>query len=181
MKRSLIIYVLFVSICLSGCSGCSKSGRMSRLNANSSNKSNREYSSSEQSYNSHGSNVIKMRQENGIYLVPTKINGVSMEFIFDTGASIISISQTEALFLYKQGRLSKEDFIGEVNFTDANGDISEGQVVNLKTVVIGNRTLNNVQASIVNNLKAPLLLGQSALNQFGKISIDYNKEEIKFE
>ncbi len=122
-----------------------------------------------------------MRRENGIFLVPTKINGVSLEFIFDTGASIISISQTEALFLYKQGKLTKEDFIGEINFTDANGDISEGQVVNLKTVEIGNRTLNNVQASIVNNLKAPLLLGQSALSQFGKISIDYNKGEIIFE
>ncbi len=181
MQKTHVIYTLLISICLSGCSGCSKSGRMNRLNANSLQTSTRENLSSERSYNGHGSNVIKMRKESGIYLVPTKINGVSMEFIFDTGASIISISQTEALFLYKQGKLVKEDFLGEVNFTDANGDISEGQIVNLKTVEIGNKTLNNVQASIVNNLKAPLLLGQSALSLFGKISIDYTKEEIKFE
>ena len=51
----------------------------------------------------------------------------------------------------------------------------------LKTVEIGNRTLYNVQASIVHNMQAPLLLGQSALNKFGKISIDYNKNEITFE
>jgi aspartyl protease family protein len=38
-----------------------------------------------------------------------------------------------------------------------------------------------VQASVVHNLQAPLLLGQSALNKFGKISIDYNNGEITFE
>jgi len=179
--RTFLISVV-ISICLSGCSGCSKSGRKNQVNNNVAYSANKLASHASRVNNfKSGTNVIKMRQENGIYLVPTKINGVSMEFIFDTGASIISISQTEALFLYKQGRLSKEDFIGQLNFTDANGDISEGMVVNLKTVEIGNRTLNNVQASIVNNLKAPLLLGQSALSQFGKISIDYNKAEIKFE
>jgi len=174
------LFVIFVSlICFSSCER--KSGRINRSNKDYSNTRNPKISRNEDSPRSNGSNIIKMRRENGIFLVPTKINGVSLEFIFDTGASIISISQTEALFLYKQGRLTKEDFIGEINFTDANGDISEGQVVNLKTVEIGNRTLNNVQASIVNNLKAPLLLGQSALNRFGKISIDYAKSEITFE
>lgn len=178
MKRYLIV-ISIVLICFSSCER--KSGQIIRNYRDNSNTRNPKILRNEDVPKSNGSNVIKMRRENGIFLVPTKINGVSLEFIFDTGASIISISQTEALFLYKQGRLAKEDFIGEINFTDANGDISEGQVVNLKTVEIGNRTLNNVQASIVNNLKAPLLLGQSALSQFGKISIDYNKGEIKFE
>ena len=178
MKRFLFV-ISIVLLCFSSCER--NSGQINRPNKGYSNTRNAKISRDATIPKSNGSNIIKMRRENGIYLVPTKINGVSMEFIFDTGASIISISQTEALFLYKQGRLSKVDFIGQLNFTDANGDISEGQVVILKTVEIGNRTLNNVQASIVNNLKAPLLLGQSALSQFGKISIDYTKEEIKFE
>jgi aspartyl protease family protein len=51
----------------------------------------------------------------------------------------------------------------------------------LKEVTIGNRTIYNINASVVDNSIAPLLFGQSALEQFGKISIDYNSNTITFE
>lgn len=125
--------------------------------------------------------IVKMRKENGVYHVPCKINGTEMEFIFDTGASDITMSLTEALFLYKQGKLKDEDFQGTQQYRIADGSIHEGMIVNLRKVEIGNWELNNVQASIVDNMEAPLLLGQSALAAFGKISIDYNRNEITFE
>lgn len=127
------------------------------------------------------SSTIKMIPVNGVYQIPVLINGVQMSFIFDTGASIISISATEALFLLKQGKLTKEDIIGTENFSDANGDISEGTIIMLKSVKIGKNELHNIKASVVLNLSAPLLMGQSALSQFGKISIDNNTKEITFE
>ena len=56
--------------------------------------------------------VIEMKYENGIYTIPCKVNGVPMKFIFDTGASDVSISLTEAKFLIKQGLLSdKEELV----------------------------------------------------------------------
>jgi len=125
--------------------------------------------------------VIKMEKRDGVYQIPIEINDVKMYFIFDTGASIVSISATEARFLYKQGSLTEEDIIGKANFQDANGNISEGTIINLKTVRVGDRTLTNVQASVVHNLKAPLLLGQTVFEEFGKISIDNEKGEITFE
>lgn len=131
---------------------------------------------------SHGDKfVVKMEKKDGVNQVPIEVNGVKMYFIFDTGASMVSISETEAMFLYKQGTLDREDIIGKVNFMDANGDISEGTIINLKTVKLGNRTLSNIQASVVHNVKAPLLLGQSVLEEFGTISIDNAKGEITFE
>ncbi len=179
MKKTL--YLLLVSICLTGCSSCSKSGRKNQVVKNQPQSINHKtYSDNRVKKSGHATTVVKMRKEGGVYFVPIKINGVPMEFIFDTGASTISISATEALFLYKQGKLKEEDFIGKQNFIDANGVISEGTVVNLKTVLIGNQTLNDVEASIVDNLEAPLLLGQSALSKFGKISIDYDRNEITF-
>lgn len=122
-----------------------------------------------------------MEKINGVYQIPVEVDGVKMFFIFDTGASIISISETEANFLWKQGKLTKDDIKGTANFSDANGDISEGTIIVLSTVKIGDRILNNVEASVVHNLNAPLLFGQSALEKFGKISIDYNQSEITFE
>jgi aspartyl protease family protein len=122
-----------------------------------------------------------MRKADGVYYVPCKINGTEMEFIFDTGASDITMSLTEALFLHKQGKLNNEDFIGTQQYQIADGSIHEGAIVVLRTVQIGSWELSNVQASIVDNMVAPLLLGQSALAKFGKISIDYTKNEIMFE
>ncbi len=125
--------------------------------------------------------TIKMQKFGGVYHIPVVINGTEMFFIFDTGASSISISNTEAYFLYKQGKLTKDDIVGEQDFIDANGDISTGTVINLREVKLGNYTIRNVEASVVDNLEAPLLLGQSALNRFGKIEVDYQDESLTLE
>lgn len=126
-------------------------------------------------------NVVKMEKLGGVYYIPVEVDGINMRFVFDTGASTVSISQVEAMYLYKQGTFTNDDIVGQTNFMDANGDISEGTTIILKTVKIGNRTLTNIEASVVHNLRAPLLFGQSALGKFGKISIDNKKGEISFE
>lgn len=128
-----------------------------------------------------GPNIVNMTPMGGVYEIPVKINGSSMDFIFDTGASSISISELEALMLLKQGRLKEEDILGTMQFKDATGRISEGTTINLRSVVIGNREIRNVEASVVHNMEAPLLLGQSALGQFGKVTIDYKKNQLSFE
>lgn len=125
--------------------------------------------------------VVKFEQESGVLHIPVIINGVEMYFIFDTGAGLISISQKVADNLYRQGKLRNSDFIGKGQFSDANGDITEGTIINLSSVIIGNRELNDVQACVIQGQNAPLLFGQSALQKFGKVSIDYNSNEITFE
>lgn len=79
--------------------------------------------------------------------------------------------------MLKNGYLSKKDMIGTGRFTDANGDVSEGTILNLREVDFGGLKLNNVRASVVRNQKAPLLLGQTVLGRLGKIEID-NKNQI---
>ena len=127
------------------------------------------------------SELIQMRKEGGVYLVPTKVNGIPMEFIVDTGASMVSISKTEAQFLYKNGLLVESDFIGTQNFVLANGQVEEGWVIRLKSVQIGNRVVYNVEATIDGNISAPLLLGQSVLERFGKVSMDYSTGIMELE
>ena len=163
------IYCIVITLLFSGCGGCSRSGKY---------LSNLEKKSSD---NRNNSNKIKMIKEGGVYKIPIIVNNVELYTIFDTGASLISISNTEAQFLYKQGTLTESDFEGSMDFQDATGNISSGQIVNLKRVQIGNVILKNVKASVVDNNMAPLLLGQSALSKFGKISIDYDKEILTFE
>lgn len=131
--------------------------------------------------NNEDKTIVYMTKNGGVYEVPIEVNDVKMYFIFDTGASIVSISETEALFLIKQGSIDKDDILGTSYFSDATGTISEGTIINLKKVKIGNRVLQNIRASVVHNMEAPLLLGQSVLEEFGKISIDYKKGIIELE
>lgn len=125
-------------------------------------------------------NVLLMETENGVKYVWIEINGIRLKFIFDTGASSISISTVEANMLYRQGTLTKDDILDKEYFQDATGTISVGTKINLRTVKVGNRILQNIQAVVVNNPNAPLLLGQSVLENFGKIEIDYINGEIIF-
>jgi len=123
--------------------------------------------------------VIPMKPRgSGTYEVNCKVNDLGLNFIFDTGASDISISQTEALFMLKNGYLSNNDIAGSRKYIDANGDIEVGTKIILKKVDFGGVILKNVSASVVNNKKAPLLFGQSALSKYGKIEIDNEKNTI---
>ncbi|TWI02377.1 aspartyl protease family protein [Flavobacterium tiangeerense] len=119
--------------------------------------------------------IIEMEKINGTYQIPCKVNGIPMKFIFDTGATDVTISVIEAKFLLKQGLITKEDFIENTNYKIANGDIIEGTKIYLKTIDIDGIILRNIQASIIFQQNAPLLLGQSAIEQLGKYSIDRNK------
>lgn len=123
---------------------------------------------------------VHMEKEGGVYLVPITVNGLNLKFIFDTGASSICISAAEAAVMARQGKITDNDFLGQGQFQDATGGISVGSIVRLRTVEIGGIELYNVEATIVNNIQAPLLLGQTALSKFGKLTIDYNNNTIEF-
>lgn len=119
---------------------------------------------------------IMMEKVGGVYLVPCKVNGVPLDFIFDTGASDVSISLSEAIFMIKNNYISKEDIGDTVYFSIANGDVAKGTRLNIKEIEIGGLKINNVSASIVHELGSPLLLGQSLIEKLGKIQI--NKSEL---
>ena len=72
----------------------------------------------------------------------------------------------------KNGYLSEKDVKGKKYYQIANGEISAGTVITLREVKIGDAVLRNVDASVVKSQKAPLLLGQSAMERFGTITID---------
>ena len=122
---------------------------------------------------------IPFTVEGGNCYVKCQINDLPMRFVFDTGASDVSISMVEASFMMKNGYLSEKDVMGSAKFSDAVGNVSEGTVINLRKVKFGDVELDNVMASVVRNQKAPLLLGQSVLSRIGKIEIDNQQKVIK--
>ncbi len=119
--------------------------------------------------------IIKLEKINGIYKISCKVNGILMNFIFDTGASEVSISLTEAMFLMKQGLLRDEDIKEEVKYKLANGKVENGTKIILKQIDIDGLILEDIEASIVHNLDAPLLLGLNAISKLGKVVLEEDK------
>ena len=116
--------------------------------------------------------IAMTRKPGGTFEIPCDINGLPLQMIFDTGASDVTISSVEANFMLKNGYLSEKDVKGKRYYQIANGQLSEGTIVTLREVKIGDAVLRNVDASVVNSQKAPLLLGQSVMERFGTITID---------
>lgn len=128
--------------------------------------------------NINAQNTIKLEKSGGVYLIPCKVNDLPLKFIYDTGASEVSISLTEALFMLKNGYLKESDIKGTVYYSIANGDIAEGTKINIQKIEVGKQTLYNVEASIVHSTKAPLLFGQSAMERFGRFTMDYSNSNL---
>ena len=122
--------------------------------------------------------IAVKRNPGGTFEIPCDINGLALRMIFDTGASDVTISSVEANFMLKNGYLSDKDIKGKRYYQIANGQISEGTTITLREVKIGDAVLRNVDASVVKSQKAPLLLGQSAMERFGTITIDNQNNKL---
>lgn len=121
---------------------------------------------------------IPFSKEYGVTTVKCHINDLPLHFVFDTGASDVTLSMVEANFMLKNKYIDNADVIGSARYIDANGDVTEGTVINLRKVNFGGLELDNVRASVVRNQKAPLLLGQSVLGRLGKIEIDNQNQKL---
>ena len=129
-----------------------------------------------------GPRTIDMdKGEDGLYYVPIRVNGQELKFIFDTGASSICISSLEANLLLKQGQISEDEIVGDVQSLIADGSTVHGTRINLREVELAGVTLHDVDAIVSDNNSAPLLLGQSAMSRFGSFKVDYKKQTITFE
>jgi clan AA aspartic protease (TIGR02281 family) len=128
--------------------------------------------------NVFGQTIINMQKEGGVFTIPCTVNGLKLKFIFDTGASDVSISLTEALFMLKNGYLKSEDIVGKEYYQDATGKISAGTKIIIRNIEFSGLYLKDVEASVVNELSAPLLLGQSAMAKLGKFQLDPNNGQL---
>lgn len=130
-----------------------------------------------------GKRVVSVRRgESGVFYIPAEINGVKLDFCFDTGASSVSISKMELALLIKQGKFDPQrDVLGEGKASIADGSVVPITIVVLREVTIAGRTLKDVEASVDEHLAAPLLLGQSVLSKFGRFTFDYNNDQVIFE
>jgi aspartyl protease family protein len=98
--------------------------------------------------------------QSGHFFGNLKINGASLKYIVDTGATNVTMNSADANYAkinYSNGQ--------KVEMATANGNVSATNV-SINTLHIGTIVLNNVNATIVEGGSPPfVLLGMSAQNR----------------
>lgn len=125
---------------------------------------------------------IAVKRFGGVYTLPVELNGVlKIDFIFDSGASDVSISPDVALTLIKTGTIKEDDWLQGAYYKFADGSTAKSKRFKLKSIKIGNKIITNISCSISNSIDAPMLLGQSVLSKFGKFTFDNQKQILILE
>lgn len=112
--------------------------------------------------------------------VKAVLNGeVTCLLVVDTGAAVVAISKKIA------GRLeiNPDDSVEDVQFTLADGSLIKSKVIRIKSVTVGNSTVYDVAAAVIDNPPGPGidgLLGMSFLNNFN-IKMDIANENLILE
>lgn len=132
--------------------------------------------------NINNNNEVAVKKIGGVYSLPVELNGVlKINFIFDSGASDVSISPDVALTLLKAETIKESDWLQGEYYKFADGSIAKSKRFKLKSLKIGNKVIQNVTCSISNSIDSPMLLGQSVLNKFGKYTFDNKRQLLIFE
>lgn len=113
-------------------------------------------------------------EQDGAKYIDVTVNGqLTVKMILDSGCSTTLISIAEARYLYEKGCITKDDFLGTTQTQIADGSIGESMVINLRELVISDKIVcYNVTATVAENAKAPLLLGNEVLNRVPSYSVD---------
>lgn len=107
-----------------------------------------------------GKPTVKLSADpQGHFISMGAVNGNSVNFLLDTGASVVTLSASEASRMginYKAGET--------VGASTANGVISAWRVI-FNNVKLGNISLNQVEGIVVETAMPAALLGMSFLNR----------------
>ena len=123
--------------------------------------------------------IIQMVEDRGVYKIPCEVNGLKVKMVFDTGAAAVSMSSSFAEMLLDNNYISVTDFTGKAKSMTADGRIIDHTELMIHTLKIGDITVNDVMAIVIDSQDTPLLLGQTAIQKLGVISINGDKLYIK--
>lgn len=126
---------------------------------------------------------IPYEEVGGVKTIPVKLNGITMNMIYDTGCSGIHLSLNEVQTLVKNGKLEASDILDASYATIADGSIVENGTINIKRIEIGGEdgiVLENKTASVALNQVAPILLGNAVLDELASIEVDNMAKTINF-
>ena len=125
-----------------------------------------------------GDTAVQMVSDGGTFKVPVTINGqLTLNFIVDSGASDVSVPADVFMTLVRTGTITDADFLDKQTYKMADGSSVPSQRFVIRSLKVGDKTLENIVGSIA-PVAGGLLLGQSFLRRFDTWSIDNHLQAL---
>ncbi len=107
------------------------------------------------------------------------VDGYKEPFTYSQNADFC-VSESRALQLLKDNRISASDFQGDVEKILTTGGIQNGAVFVIKEVRIAGRSLYNVECKVVSKMIEQWVIGQKNMKQLGNFEFDTKEKKLKF-
>lgn len=156
-----------------GAAGPATSNAIMVGNTDAASSSSSERDPNAQVVNELDKSIELTRDENGYFYADVEINGAPVHMVVDTGATIIALSREDARMAGIATSIGMNDVVGQ----GADGAV-KGEQVMLGRVSLGNRTVEDLPAIVLNN-GSQSLLGQSFLSKFSSVKIEGNKMVLR--
>ena len=111
----------------------------------------------------------------GHYFLDADVNGQRVEFLVDTGASLLTLSQSDA---QKLG-LNPQTLSYSEQFQTANG-VAYGAPVRLREFRLGSFSVHDVEAAVMQQSLPISLLGMSVLSKFAGHDVEGEKMTLRW-
>jgi hypothetical protein len=122
--------------------------------------------------------TVQMDRSGGVYVVPVRFNDtITLDAVVDSGASDVSVPADIVLTLMRTKTVTQDDFLGKQTYVLADGSKVPSQQFRIRSLKVGNKTIENVVASIA-SVEGTILLGQSFLSKFKSWSVDNEKHTL---
>jgi len=128
---------------------------------------------SQPSSGTSGGTVTLPRRDDGHFYADAEVNGSTIEFMVDTGATVVSLSRADA----ERVGITVDPGLFEVVAEGASGPVMGIPVV-LREVSLGDHRVADVPALVLADSRQSLL-GQNVIGQFQSVSIENDQMMLR--
>ena len=115
----------------------------------------------------------------GYFTFFANVDGYNEPFTYSENADFC-VSESRALQLLKDGRITADDFRGNVEEILSTDGIRDGAIFVIKEVRIAGRSLYNVECKVVSRMIEQWVIGQKNMKQLGNYEFDTTEKKLKF-
>lgn len=115
----------------------------------------------------------------GYFVFYANVDGYRESFTYSQNADFC-ISETRALRLLTDGRLTADDFKGDVDKILGTGSIADGAIIVIKEIRFAGHSLYNVECKVVKKMIEEWVIGQKTMKQMGNYEFNTKTKKLIF-
>jgi peptidoglycan-associated lipoprotein len=108
------------------------------------------------------------------------VNGYTTMITLSEEGPGLSFSVDETLKMLKSGAIGKSDFDGDPEKILGNNSVADKSVFTVGEISITTKSAFELEATVLQKQKAPLLMSEKVLKKFGSYTLDKDRKEIIF-